>query len=569
MASSWTEALPLWFDSRNREYRGSIVDLTPGTRYEVTLTLRLSRTTARLQTATWSEAFPVGATVELPNGVSDKPYAVTRSGAVGRYLLFTPSRGGSATIDVAGRADHCLTIAASYVIVRGLTLKGAARDGLRLLEGAHHVVIEGCDISGWGSLRDPRRGWGTDGDSAIRARRVASLHEIVIQRNRLHHPRYTTNSWKDGHPEGPQGITIEYCGGHNVFRYNEIYGDDTHYFNDGICGATNFSNEGFPNYDADIYGNIVRHCMDDAIEVEGGDRNVRVWGNYLDHVQSGVASAACALGPLYIFRNIMAVSRWTPESGTSDEDERGPFGKLGDDRGFGGGRRYFFHNTILQPTRPGCRYPLGAGLGPADYGGPMTNTVSRNNIWHVFRPEAISISAGRSDGTNDLDYDLYNGRIKGAPGAEPHGMKGVPLYAPGNGPASGSGGRYHLAPASPGYDRGVRIPNFNDRFTGAAPDIGAHEAGQPSMEFGANAGRRRHSSLAVGPLWQDPTRRYRALKRSTATRSSRIPGRMNARRPGIKVAVHSLARQATAPGGRTGSASWRSAGHWRYPIRTR
>jgi hypothetical protein len=490
-AGSWSEALPLWFDSRNREYRGSIVDLTPGKEYEVVLRLQGPGTSASLKSAPWSETFPVGETVRLPKGVTDQPYAVTRSGSAGHYLLYSAPAGSSTTIDVANRADTCLTIAASYVIVRGLTLKGAAQHGIRLLEGAHHVVIEECDISGWGALRDAAHGWGTDTQAAIYARRLPALQEIVIQRNRLHHPRYTTNSWKNGHPEGPQGITIDLCGGHHVIRYNEIYGDDTHYFNDGIGGAANSSNEGFPNHDSDIYGNVVRYCMDDAIEVEGGGRNVRVWGNYLDHDQCGIASAVCALGPLYIFRNIMAVSRWTPEIGTSDEDERGPFGKLGDFGGFGGGRRFFFHNTLLQPTQPGSRYPLGAGLGPADYGGPMTNTVSRNNIWHVFRPEAISISDSRAGTTNDLDYDLYNARIKAAPGVEPHGIKGVPVYAPGNGPDNPSSGRYQLAPTSPGYDAGVHLPNFNDHFTGAGPDIGACEAGQSPLEFGVTAGRRR------------------------------------------------------------------------------
>jgi hypothetical protein len=489
-ASSWSEALPLWFDSRGREYRGSLVNLTPGRKYDLSLTLRGTQTTARLQTATWSETFPVAETVRLP-GVTHQPFAVTRSGTAGRYVLYTGPRGGSTTIDVENRADACLTIAASYVIVRGLTLKGAARDGIRLLEGTHHVVIEECDISGWGRLRDAAHGWGADEDAAIHARLLPALQEVVIQRNRLHHPRYTTNSWKNGHPAGPQGITFDQCGGHHVIRYNEIYGDDSHYFNDGIGGSANFSNAGFPNHDADIYGNIVRHCMDDALEVEGGDRNVRVWGNFLDQDQCGIASAACALGPLYIFRNVMAVSRWNPEIGTSDEDERGPFGKLGDAGGFGGGRRYFFHNTLLQPTQPGSRYPLGAGLGPADYGGPMTNTVSRNNIWHVFRPQALSISDGRASPTNDLDYDLTNGRIKATPGAESHGIKGVPRYASGHGPSDPRAGRYQLAPTSPGYDAGVRLPNFNDHFTGAAPDIGAHEAGQPPMEFGVDAGRRR------------------------------------------------------------------------------
>src|SRR5438094_6953 len=36
---AWREALPLWYDARNKEYRGSIVSLRPGTTYEIRLAL--------------------------------------------------------------------------------------------------------------------------------------------------------------------------------------------------------------------------------------------------------------------------------------------------------------------------------------------------------------------------------------------------------------------------------------------------------------------------------------------------------------------------------------------------
>jgi hypothetical protein len=37
---------------------------------------------------------------------------------------------------------------------------------------------------------------------------------------------------------------------------------------------------------------------------------------------------------------------------------------------------------------------------------------------------------------------------------------------------------------NPAIDAGVRIPGFNDDFTGAAPDIGAFENGLPPLRFG-------------------------------------------------------------------------------------
>ena len=38
-ADAWRQGLDLWFDARNGEYRGSLVELEPGTAYEVKLTL--------------------------------------------------------------------------------------------------------------------------------------------------------------------------------------------------------------------------------------------------------------------------------------------------------------------------------------------------------------------------------------------------------------------------------------------------------------------------------------------------------------------------------------------------
>jgi hypothetical protein len=116
----------------------------------------------------------------------------------------------------------------------------------------------------------------------------------------------------------------------------------------------------------------------------------------------------------------------------------------------------------------------------------MTNTVTRNNILHIWKAWWSSIDDGGGSG-NDFDYDLFNGNVLAYPGAEPFGLVGTPIYAEGNGWVSGAGGMYQLAPFSPGYDRGVRLPNFNDDYVGAAPDIGAHEAGSAPMRFGVSA----------------------------------------------------------------------------------
>jgi hypothetical protein len=87
---------------------------------------------------------------------------------------------------------------------------------------------------------------------------------------------------------------------------------------------------------------------------------------------------------------------------------------------------------------------------------------------------------------NDFDYDLYNKNVPEE--HESHGIKGLPTYVSGAGLDSATrAGNFQLAKTSAGYDAGELIPNFSDGYTGAAPDMGAHENGWDDMKFGVNA----------------------------------------------------------------------------------
>ncbi len=488
--AAWREGLPLWYDARNGECRGSLVQLAPGTEYEVRLGVAGKEPSSHLRVSTWPEAFPIARRVALPPGRSDRMLEIADGGTAHGYVLYAGDADSGSEIDVGNRQPYDVRISAPYVIVRGLVLKGARQDAIRLDDAAHDIVIEDNDISGWGRAggKTSRFGYaiGANEDSAIHAVCEAQgAARIVIQRNRIHDPRYGANSWAEGHPMGPQGISFDSCGGNHVIRYNEIAGSPRHYFNDGLGGSENFSEVGFPNADADIYGNRIENAWDDCIEAEGGDRNVRVWGNYCNETCTGVASTVVAVGPLYVFRNVYNRSRQL-EGVPRDEDRRNVFAKSGTLRAIGGGRRYLFHNTLLQARQSGVRFGLGAAAGVSGTGAgqPITNTVSRNNIFEVWKAAPAVFQSGAG---NDYGYDLYSGLLGVV---EVNGVAGVPVYAPGNGWTSEAGGRYQQAPKSPGVDRGQRIPNFNDDYRGAAPDIGAAETGAPPMVFGVRGGAR-------------------------------------------------------------------------------
>jgi hypothetical protein len=478
--SSWKQALAMWYDSRNSECRGSIVNLAAGSEYEVQFAMPGKSPSAGLKARTWSENFPIAKTVQVQSG--SQTLNITEGGTASGYVLYT----GPATRDAGDAQTNNVVISASYVIVRGLTLKGAKQDAVSIKEGATNVVIEGNDISGWGRYsRTNSEGWkiGMNKDAGIATwcNTAPSTKRVIIQRNKIHHPRYGANSWSEGHPLGPNAFFSHDCGGEFVIRYNEIYSDWGRYFNDAIGGESNFSDRGVPNADSDIYGNRISHAWDDGIEAEGANRNVRIWGNYLDNTATGIATTATHIGPVYVFRNVQNRSRMYSQV-SLDQDSRNGFAKSGSTSSYGNGRRYVFHNTTLQAVQSGAQYPLGVGNGlKGNSNQPMTNTVSRNNIYHVWKSWWPSIIDNGGAG-NDLDHDLVNGSVSAYSGAEANRAVGTPIYQSGHGWQSEANGQYQLAPNSPGYGRGAKIPNFNDGVT--APDMGAHQSGASAMKFG-------------------------------------------------------------------------------------
>ncbi len=482
--SAWKDALALRYnpipntDEDLSDYRGSIVDLLPATRYEIQLSLAGSETATTLTAATWSEEFPVGETVRV--GSQDQPLAITQSGTPAAYRVVD---GRGATIDVRHRQDSCITIDASYVIVRGFTLRGAGASAntkptgaIQILNG-RNIVIEDCDVSDWGRT-NPLTGFGVDYESAILSR-CPTLTQLVVQRCKLHHPATDANNWTEPkrptHPQGPQAISLFNTAGNHVLRYNECWSDLEHMFNDVIGGGSNGSYQGAPGPDSDIYGNIVSHCWDDGLEVEGGNRNTRVWGNYITQTFMGIGNAATSIGPLYVWRNVFARSQQRPDGGG------GNFLKMGyaSSEDWMTGHMYVFHNTLY---RADDWLPTG-GLGGARL---VKHVVSRNNILQVRGLRDQSLSRNPLNSDTSYDYDLFNGRIPD--GVEAHGLRGEPIYAPGAGfDAAAMTGMFRLAPNSPGVGAGEVIPNFSDGFSGKAPDLGAHFRGEASIPYGVRA----------------------------------------------------------------------------------
>lgn len=485
-ATQWQEGLAMRYnpipntDEDLTDYRGSIVRLSPGSTYDIQLTLAGTATTATLTASTWSENFPAGEVTRVDN--RDTPLAITESGTPQAYRVYD---GQGATIDVRHLHDSCVTINASNIILRGFTLRGAGTSdpaprrliGAIQIDGGQDIVIENCDVSDWGR-RNPATGFGFDYDAAIYSR-SATLKRLIVQRCKLHHPTFDGSTWYEPnyptHTQGPQCISLFNTGGNHVIRYNECFSDIEHMYNDGIGGGSNGSFRGSPGPDSDVYGNIISHCWDDGLEAEGGSRNVRVWDNYFTQCMMMIGNAPASIGPLYIWRNVVTRSQSQPDAGG------GNFLKMGyaTSEDWMTGQMYIFHNTLFRSDE---WLPTG-GLGGTRI---VKHTMSRNNILQVRSPSNWSASDNNHNADNSFDYDLCNGRVP--PSQEEHAVHAEPIYVADAGfDQATETGRFQLAPDSPGAGAGQPIPNFSYGYTGKAPDLGAHQRGEPAIQYGVRA----------------------------------------------------------------------------------
>lgn len=491
---SWKNGLDLVYDHRDGAYRGSIFGLNPNTRYEVVLQSGSER---KLMTfTTRSDDFPIGKTTILPEGESDETIVISESGTSDAYHLITVPVKARSVINIKNSYDYGIEIDADYVVVRGVEIRNARIHGIKINESRHDIVIEQSHITFWGRMGGPITYGNLDGstDSGIYADK--GTWNLTIQRNLIENPRGASNDWETGHPAGPQGITIQQSLGGNVIRYNDILSTENHGFNDAIGGGSNYSNVGNMNRDSDIYGNLIRSVWDDAIEVEGANMNVRVYENYAHKFFNGIATAATTSGPLYIFRNVVGESR------VGHLNSRGgSFIKTGEREPYAGGRRYVFHNTVVQPD----------GVYNAFSGHSISNCIAMNNIFDV--PGRLA-SKSETEDNSDYNFNYFSGMSKGV-AAQTNEIKfyttpsGTQLYRnsyalefyPKNRVNSIAWGR-HLYEfgdlkrgvtdpvvqiRNPLIDGGVLLPGMNDNFEGEAPDIGAFEIGLPPLEFGRRA----------------------------------------------------------------------------------
>lgn len=498
--AAWQQAMPLVRVDNvvQNGLAGSILFLTPGTSYEISLNLLDpdGGTATRTLTVTTKSppTRPNGrALIVIPgsgggDGTAGNPYrgvqaawAAAQPGDV--LLLRTGNYGGvrdtDGTSGVAGNPimfkaygdgpvvfDFLEVFRRSYLWFEGLTFtyNGTSDTALysSLLNPGYDTGFQPmpADIRGLIVVRNTftgykhavRAGPRTDGwtitDNAIQG------DKAVLGGNDI--PSF------DG-----EGIELGH-GSNHIVAYNSITRTA-----DGIS---------FPSRNCDIYGNDIFDVTDDGIELDGGGANTRAWGNRIHNAgHNGIAFQPQEAAPWYIVRNQIA----------NMQESVFKFREAD--------RFVVAHNTLVN---------WGAVLDHWSW--QLLGGVTRNNLWISVNDGPIWLRGSAPvEWRTNHDYDGFDwgnsayafgydgaqlpdlASLVAATGQQTHGVRidhrtcfdsfNVP------GPPPFTTVPPHvmtLRATCPAVNAGIALPNLSDGYTGAAPDMGAHELGHAPPRYG-------------------------------------------------------------------------------------
>lgn len=503
--NDWRRAFNPVYDTMLKEFRGSIVLLEEDTEYQIRTVLSRFAQQVSEQVSffkTWTSSPTIGKQIALSTLLQGKQKFIDLNGLKGTsdaWIKIVPDcdiHAGNDS-DFALRFTNC-----EYIILEGATIRGGYRHAVELNENVSHVRLINCDISKWGRIGVTQNEWGQyldkDGqsinnDAGIRIDRAKN---VVIERCYIHDPNGWTNPWKgvvhmgehagktfsQRHPKGPNGIMVAESGGNLVIRYNDIVGSQQHRYNDPVEGWRNGFVNGAYHNDADIYGNIMAFGQDDGIELDGGQCNVRLYGNRFEQLYCGMSLAPNMKGPSYVFGNVVT------NLGCSDGSSSAAV-KNGGGLSHTIGRQFFFNNTMIFPGN-GMR---GVGYGPhtPENKREIFRAYTRNNIFLATKApsgegksaKGYSISDIHGLAENDFDYDMLgNSQIPGGrgymqarEGSEKHGVFATPHFA------DAERGVYTLKITDPGIGKATVVPNFVEAPDEMTLSMGAFQIGAPSL----------------------------------------------------------------------------------------
>jgi hypothetical protein len=461
------------------KHSGSVFDLQPDTEYEVQLTLSdpdggAAERTIRVRT----RPVPRAAARAMTRNVT--PATIAQPAAPGEILLLSAGNYGRFVAPSDGTPGR-------PIVYRSRDGK-AVFDSI-VLDDRKHVYVEGVTVKATASETNPR-GVGISLRGAV---------ECVVRRSQINavygirasSPPGCTNCYiADNVIEGttpwtPEamgangkniGEGIELTGSGNVIEFNRVTG-----FRD--CISNMEDRNAHNQFSIDILNNDIYTGADDGIEADFCFHNCRVIRNRITNSFVGVSSQPGLGGPTYFIRNAMYNLTYVPfklhRYSKGDVILHNTTVKVGDGMSCFAGQPFdfaFFRNnlSIGGPTG-GVRWGgYGAGTGlAANFVNPGPHTdfdYDAVGTWET--PFAARI--GKRD---FFEVERHGIRVDMSVFDSSVTFPNPPL--PERAPAD-------LRPrrGSKVQDAGQRIPNVNDSYAGAAPDIGAYEVGQPLPRYG-------------------------------------------------------------------------------------
>jgi len=456
-------------------FAGSVFDLDPATAYDIELALLDPDGGCEIRTITAATRGIPAAMAGAPvKPVTPGTFTNVTNGAVagdilelgaGTYPGFTFAKDGTPTAPIVIRAASGAAVA----------ITGDVR-----LDGRHDVILQGLSVTGKIKFNDAKR-------LAIIKNTVTTTEDGIVSLTRSEDLYIADNTiagatiWNEpalGASGNNVGDGVVVTGPGHVIEHNRV-----HNFRD--CISTIEDAGAIDQFSIDIAYNDLSECADDGIEADFCFHDCRVVGNRLTNVFMGISSQPGLGGPTWFIRNAMFNVILSPF-----KLQRGSVGDVG------------FHNTIV---KRGDAF----GIFTTDV---FSRQYFRNNLflggpggtyntYDIGTGKVISLDA--ADPSIDIDYDGYGGTsFSGRIGAtrfaniaELHAMTtekhAVEITAaafamPPTIPASPfpSQPPPDLRPAAggPAIDTGVVLPGFD--YAGAAPDLGAFEAGAPVPAYG-------------------------------------------------------------------------------------
>jgi hypothetical protein len=459
----WCKGMPLFrvpagrnlqFTWKNK-HSGSIFDLKPDSEYEIKLTLNDpdGGEDERIIVSNTRKVPVIDSNCEIIN-IKPGRYDTlsTKSGTSERPVVYLCGSGEALFkhIDLRNK---------KWVFLKGLKVENTGQEGIAIqMNGASDCMVTGCTINSVYGIVAYKPG----------------AENCYICDNTITGTCEWTNEAMGAHGANI-GEGIEMTGPGNVICFNKVTG-----FRD--CISTMEDHHVENQTCIDIYNNDIYRGVDDAIEADFCFSNCRIFRNRITNCFVGLSSQPGLGGPNYFFRNSMY------------NLTHGAF-KL---KRFSQGD-VVMHNTVVK---------VGAGLGGND---SMDYAWFRNNLaiggptggvnWGDYgagNPYAAEIIKPKKHCSFDYDaVGLYDGRYIAKIGdltfadVEKNGIEGLILKetfnnVPFPNPPIPERDIQDLRPArdSRVIDKGVRLYNLNDDFTGSAPDIGAYEYGQEIPHYG-------------------------------------------------------------------------------------